>query len=270
MSYLLDKKNQRKKIFYILIGFFVLSLFFYFRVGILSIVYGVSQKIFYPVLQLGKFTNEKINNIGGYFAFKNSLLKENQKLRDDLMLNNAKVLNYDVLLQENLDLKEILERKNLKKNFILASVLSVPGQSPYDTLLLDAGEEEGIILGKYVFAYGDIPVGYITEVYSNTSKVVLFSNKGERTHVLIPGKVTGEESGMTFFEVVGRGGGNFEMILPRDLKLQKGDKAIMPGINPYVIAVTDTVISDPRDPFTKALLVSPLNIQELNFVQVES
>jgi hypothetical protein len=92
--------------------------------------------------------------------------------------------------------------------------------------------------------------------------VVLFSNAGEKNQALISG-------GNIFMEIVGRGGGNFEMIVPKDFTLQKGDQVVMPGVNPYVLAIVETVISDPRDPFTKALLTSPVNIQELKFVEVE-
>jgi len=70
-------------------------------------------------------------------------------------------------------------------------------------------------------------------------------------------------------EVAGRGGGNFEMIVPRDFTIVKGDVALLPGIFPYVLGVVEIIISDPRDPFIKALLVSPVNIQELKFVEVE-
>jgi hypothetical protein len=70
-------------------------------------------------------------------------------------------------------------------------------------------------------------------------------------------------------EVVGRGGGNFEMTLPRDFILEKGTNVHLPGINSFILGVSETIISDPRDPFIKALLVSPVNIQELKFVEVE-
>ena len=66
-----------------------------------------------------------------------------------------------------------------------------------------------------------------------------------------------------------RGGGNFEMTMPKDLTLSKGDQVVLPGLNSYVLGVVQTIISDPRDPFAKALLVSPVNIQELKFVEVE-
>ena len=59
------------------------------------------------------------------------------------------------------------------------------------------------------------------------------------------------------------------MILPRDFILQKGEQVIMPGLYPYILAVVETIISDPRNPVTKVLLSSPVNIQELKFVEVE-
>ena len=59
------------------------------------------------------------------------------------------------------------------------------------------------------------------------------------------------------------------MIIPRDLTLAEGDQAVLPGINPYVVGIVQTIISDPRDPFIKALLTSPVNMQELKFVEVE-
>ena len=128
---------------------------------------------------------------------------------------------------------------------------------------VEQGNEVIVIkTGDIVFALGSVPVGRIAEVYTNSSKVTLFSNAGEKTQAIISDK-------NVFMELIGRGGGNFEMILPRDLTLQKGDQAIMPGLSPYVLAITETIISDPRDPFTKALLRSPVNIQELKFVEIE-
>jgi len=72
-----------------------------------------------------------------------------------------------------------------------------------------------------------------------------------------------------FMQVVGRGGGNFEIILPRDLIVQKGTEVVLPGIKPFVLGIVKSFISDPRDSFQKALLVSPVNIQEIKFVEVE-
>jgi cell shape-determining protein MreC len=271
MSYLLDKKEKRKRFLKIAIGVIAFFILFYFRAGIFSGLSSISQGFFRPVLVLGNGVGGRLRNLGIYFASKSSLALQNENLRFRLSEEEAKILNYNSVLEENKSLKEILGRMNTKKNVILAAILWKPNQSPYDTLVLDMGTEQGINVGSMVFAFGNIPMGRIAEVYDNSSKVVLFSSAGEKTQAIVTlsHSPTGEADKNTFFELVGRGGGNFEMILPRDLILQKGDLVTMPGINPYTLARVETTISDPRDPFTKALLVSPVNVQELKFVEVE-
>ena len=73
---------------------------------------------------------------------------------------------------------------------ILSAILAKPNQSPYDTLLIDAGSGQGIKTGDTVFALGDVPIGRVDVVYDNSAKVVLFSNPGEKTEAVISGKNT--------------------------------------------------------------------------------
>ena len=85
----------------------------------------------------------------------------------------------------------------------------------------------------------------------------------------VPSSLKDAEDVGIFWEVTGRGGGNFEMALPRDFILEKGDAVVLPGLAPMTLAVAETVLSDPRSPWKTALLKSPVNIQEIKFVQVE-
>lgn len=262
MSYLLDKKTQRKKIFKITFSVVVLIILFYFRYSIFNGLSSVGQALFRPVLVIGNNIGDKFKNIGSYFVSKNSLSLENQNLKSQISESTADRANYISIVDENNKLKEILGRKNEKVEMVLGVILSKPNQSLYDTLIIDVGKKQGLSIGNIIFALGSVPIGRVDSIYENSSKVVLFSNAGERTQVI----VTGRDA---FVELVGRGGGNFEMILPRDFILQKGDQVVLPGINSYVLAVVETVVSDPREPFMKVLLTSPVNIQELKFVEIE-
>lgn len=280
MSYLLDKKTQRKNFSRIALGIIILIILFYFRSGIFNGISYVTEIIFHPVLISGSRLGEKLNNLGSYFLSKNSLYLQNQKLQAEVAFNNARMSNYDSVVAENAGLKEILGRlptgrqagKNPKINMVLATILAKPNRSPYDTLLVDAGAGQGIKTGDTVFALGDVPIGRIAEIYPSSSKVILFSSAREKTQAIVSGKNTRPNDGsvgQVFLELIGRGGGNFEMVMPKDFILQKGDQAVLPGVTPRVLAIVQTIISDPRDPFTKALLTSPVNIQELKFVEVE-
>ena len=262
MSYLLDKKEKRKNISRITLCVLLLIVFFYFRNGIFSGISKVSEIVFHPILVLGQSAESKIGGIGSYFVSKNSLYNQNQKLQAEVDFNNARNSNYDSVVADNASLKEILGRKDPKTPMTLAAILEKPNQSPYDTLLVDAGTAEGIKIGNTVFALGDVPIGRISDIYQDSAKVVLFSNPGETTQA-------STEGSNTSMQLVGRGGGNFEIIMPKDFVLQEGAQVVLPGIHPYVLAIVQKIISDPRNPFTKALLISPVNIQQLKFVEVE-
>jgi len=262
MNYLLNKKIKRNKYFIYL--FFIIALFIlvYFRSGIFYGLSYISHIVFRPVLILRNSISEKLSSLGSYFYFKNFLFLENEDLKMKLFEQESRISNYNSILDENLKIKEILERKVENKVMILASILSKPNQSLYDSIIIDVGEKDGIILGQKVFAFGNIPIGSISLVYSNTSKVVLYSSPKEEVEVVVSGYDT-------FMKIVGRGGGNFEMILPRDFILEEGTEVVLPGITPYTVGIVKTIISDSRDAFQKALLISPVNIQELKFVEVE-
>jgi cell shape-determining protein MreC len=243
---------------------------FHFRIGIFNSLSTVSHVIFRPVLIAGNYVGEKLGSVGAFFISKDSLYLENENLKLQLNENKALMSNYNSLLADNTNLREILGRKDEKMPMILGTILSKPNQSLYDTVVIDAGAKEGLKVGDMVFALGHsltgealgtVPIGRVSNVYPNSSKIILFSNSGEKTQVVIGNNI--------FMEVIGRGGGNFEMILPRNLTLAKGDQVVLPGIVSRVLAVVETIISDPRDPFIKALLTSPVNIQELKFVEVE-
>ena len=261
MSYLLDKKSKRKKVLNIAILIFSIAILFYFRVSIFKGLSFAGHSIFRPVFILqNKFSNV-FSNLNAAFSFKNSLLKQNENLQLKLLENNALLLGYQSILDENIKIKEILGRKNEKIDLLLSAILAKPNQSPYDTLIIDVGAKHGVQNRNLIFALGNIPIGRIVDVYPSSSKVVLFSNSGEKTEV----SVTGQN---VFMQITGRGGGNFEMVLPRDFVLEKGSTVVLPGSS-YVVAVVKTIISDPRDSFIKALLVSPANVQELKFVEVK-
>lgn len=262
MSYLLDRKNKRKK--YATVGAVIVLLLvlFYFRVPIFSFLSAVANNIFRPVVSVGKNINSNLSTRGAFVQSKKSLLLENKDLNSKLLESEARVVNYKILEDENIKLKEILNRKQEGANFTLAGILGKSNQSVYNTLVIDVGSMENVSEGDTVFALGNIPIGKIVEVFPKSSKVLLFSSPKEKTQVVVGGSDV-------FMDIVGRGGGNFEIVMPRDFKLAPGDEVILPGIHPYLVATVATIISDPRDSFLKALLTSPVNIQQLKFVQVE-
>jgi len=272
MSYLLDKQAKRKKILVAFLVAVIIFLFFNFRTPIFNGLSLVTNFIFKPVFSFGQNVGDKFSSFGEYFSSKNTLLEENKSLELQLNESKARTENYDVLLAENQRIKGIMSRAGEKKNLILSSILTSPDHSLYNSILIDVGSEKGIKVENVVFAYGNIPIGRIVKVFSSSSKVVLFSSPGEKTDAFVAVSSKTENSDVVKqmpFQLIGRGGGNFEMVAPRDFSVPDGEKATLPGITPYVVAEVQTIISDPRDSFQKILLISPVNVQEIKFVQVD-
>ncbi len=192
------------------------------------------------------------------FHSKKTLENENTRLIEENAIMHMQLDAYRLLLDENTRIKASLGQIDISKN-ILATVLSKPSQTPYDTIMINAGSKQGITADSLVFVQGSIPVGTISRVFETTSIVTLFSTPAQKTIVRL-------EEGSGDFELIGRGGGNFELELPRDALITQGAHVYLPGMTGFYVATVGPVVSDPRDPYKKVLLTSPININQLTEV----
>ena len=260
MSYLQDRKKKNNKIYLIGGTIAIIVIILFFKVGVFRSLGSVLQNVGGVLWK----TRNNVENIAGQnFLSKAELYNENQDLKQKNQEIQAEMQNYQAVVDENTKLKEAYGRK-VGGEQILSAILVKPGQTVYDTLIIDVGtgNTNSLAVGKKVYADGDILIGEIAEIYANTSKVKLYSSPGEKLSVIVTGKdITAE--------AVGRGGGNFEMSFPQNVDISKGTEVTLPGITPYLVGIVDSVISDSRDPLQKVLLRSPVNVQELKFVEVE-
>ncbi|KKQ35110.1 MAG: hypothetical protein US50_C0025G0004 [Candidatus Nomurabacteria bacterium GW2011_GWB1_37_5] len=265
MTYLQDRQfvswRKKRRIYFGLFAFAVIVLYYLFNGQINFFL----TKNFYTLIRpLWLVKNSASNNFlsnGSTFKSKDFILTENDNLKMRVLELEAKIDDRNVLYDENLKLKDILGRKE-ENNLVLAVILSKPNKSIYDTLIIDVGENKDIKIGQKVYAYGNILIGEIAEVYGATAKVKLFSTYGEKLEVVLDGNDI-------YTDAVGRGGGTFEITLPRNVLAEKGQAILFPDINVYPLAYIESIISDERDPFQKILLRSPVNVQELKFVEIE-
>jgi len=257
-----DKKQieRRKKIIRNIIGF---GLFFVLSVlGFLSWTGQIFNFIGRPIWKSENFVNTGLYNINYLVRTKASISNENHNLIKEISSLRASMVDYQILKNETDQLKELLGRIPNKNNFVLGNILAKPNHSPYDTIIIDIGSNSGIKEGNTVYANGNIPIGNINKVYANTSLVMLYTNPGQKTE----GFVNGSNASVL---LTGRGGGNFEMIIPIELSVEKGTIIYLPGSTTEVLATIDETISTPSDPFKKVLLNSPINIQNLKWVEVK-
>lgn len=201
-----------------------------------------------------------LDNIG-VLNSKTDLLKENRLLRQQVGLKEKDLALFEIIKKENDDLKNILGRKKEDQKLILSVILSKPFLSAYDTLLIGSGSQSGINVGDKVLADGNVFIGYISEVYDDTSKVILYSSPGEKVKVLISDNNIEKEA-------VGLGGGNFKVEVPREIDVKEGDPIIIPSVSLNIFGIVEKVEFKESNSFQNILFKNSTNISELKWVEV--
>jgi len=242
------------------------SLIFLFLIFILIVNFtaptfltGVLQFIAVPLWKLENKIGDKIFETVGFFRSKSSLMAENATLRGNLELSQAKLLELDQYKKENADLKELNNRKVSDKR-ILGTIIRKPPYSPYDTLFLDVGENDGVKIGQLV-AVGTILIGKVDEVERATSRAKLFSSPGEELTVVL-----GKNN--VYADAYGRGEGNFTLKLPKGLEVSQGDVVSVPSLKLQLLGVVEEIDSQIPDSFQTILFKSPVDQMTLKWVEI--
>lgn len=245
-----------KRISVILVGAAVLVLFlFLFRPSL----QGGMFVIFTPVWKVADSVGNSVFSIPSFFSSKATLSAQNRKLLQDLSASQTSVLDRNQLYEENLALKERLGRV-AQPNAAFAAVILRPPEVPYDTLLIDIGEDADIEVGDRVAGHGALLIGKITEVNAHSARVTLFSSPNEKYNGFLRGNVP--------VEVVGLGGGSLMMQVPYDAKAKVGDLVTLPSIESNISSVVEHIEPGQGDSAVTAYLRLPVNQLELRFVDV--
>lgn len=257
-----DKKRiNRKKI--VIRNIVIVGLFLLISLsGALGFLGRIFNFIGRPIWKAENTIVDGVSSVSYLVRTKSSVFKENESLKKENADLKLSMIDYDTLKKDNDSLKELLGRLPQKENFTIANILAKPNRSPYDTIIVDIGKDFGILEGEKVFANGNTPIGEIGKVYTDNSLVILYSNPGQTTEAMIEGSNAS-------VELVGRGGGNFEMTVPNELVTDNGFMVVLPGGKSEIVAIIDGIISRPTDPIKKVILHSPINIQSLKWVEIK-
>lgn len=212
----------------------LLILFFIFP----NTISGIFLTIAKPLWNIGVEDKNNINILSS--QTQNALIRELQK--------------------ENKELKEALGR-NISGDVVLSYILKKPPFTAYDSYILDVGKDQNVTVRDKVYSVDNILIGEIKEVFHNTSKVRIYSSYNEKYEVLV-----GEKSIQS--TAVGKGGGMFELVIPRDVTVNEGDTVTIPDISNSVFGIVTKIIGDPARAFSTVIFSMPINIYEQKWVLV--
>ncbi len=199
-------------------------------------------------------------SVSGYFTSKSELIAERNSAQDELTETKheldaltASIPDYDLLRSL---------RQGAPEDVIMSAVILTPNQSPYDTLVLDRGTNDGVQDGAVVRAYEGRPIGVVVRAEPTTSVVTLFSSPGIETVVYVRGA-------NTHARAVGLGGGILSVLVPHGAEVHEGDEVLLPSIGTEVIGTASWISDDQSAPGTIVHVPQSDALTSLRYVAVD-
>jgi hypothetical protein len=230
------------------------------RTGLIALGIVILFFIIRTVIRTTGISSLHADEIQEKLQSKASLIARINELENQLNGVGALVDEGTILKRENEMLKAELGRETASPG-ILARVLTTPDRNFYGTMIIDVGEREGIQVGQIAYAFGSIALGTVSDVQEKQSTVELFSAPNRETAGTAEGSATA-------VLLLGRGAGEFEVRMPRDVRFEIGEFVTLQTIHVAVLAKIERIATDPRDPFQRLLAKAPVNLQALKFVIV--
>lgn len=246
-------ENNRQKIFLVVIIF--LLGYGFFSLFNSSILIGVT-----PLWNLRNEIINKSQDFASFFSSRNSLVEENRSLKDKLAAEESLLYSYRTLETTNERLLQELGRLPTEVK-VAAGVMMRPPQSLYDVLVIDAGSKEGIVISNQVILPFGVGLGTISKVNRDSSEVTLYTSYGIKTEAVL-------ERGEVPVTLIGQGGGNFIIELPRDIPSEVGDRVLSYGLSPRLLGVVEEISAQSTDSFKRVLVKTPQSFYSLRFVYV--
>ena len=178
-----------------------------------------------PLYRLAGLPVEGMRTLSVAFADRQRLTEQNQRLREDLLLANAKLNRMATVAEQNQRLKELLDTQHsLELNVQLARVVGVDLGAYRHRLLLNVGARDGVKPGQPVIdAHG--VMGQIVETLPTTSVVMLVTDPNNALPVTI------ERTGLRTIAYGSREGDRLVLpTIPMAAEVKVGDRLLTSGL----------------------------------------
>jgi rod shape-determining protein MreC len=195
------------------------------RNGWLWRIRSTASMVVEPIYRLAGVPSVAVRTAGVAFADRQRLTEQNQRLREDLLLANAKLNRMGAVAVQNQRLKELLDTQHsLELNVQLARVIGVDLGAYRYQLTLNLGARDGVKPGQPVIdAHG--VMGQIKEVLPTTSVVMLITDPSHAIPVVI------ERSGLRTVAYGAHDGGQLSLPnIPLAADVRVGDHLLTSGL----------------------------------------
>lgn len=214
-----------------------------------------------PVYLMRTWLQESSATIPSYLRSRSELLGEIRTLEEQVAAESGNLATLNRLAHENEELRGLMNISN--EDRIAAGVIARPPFLPYDALMIDRGTNDGIIDQALVYVRDNIVIGYVSQVFSTSALVTLFSTPGVEGTAYIYGP-------NIYTTAHGEGGGVIRLSVPQGIALAEGDVVILPSTGEGTIGAVAYIESISTQPEQHAYVVQEIPLQSLRLVGVSS
>ncbi len=223
-------------------------------------------KIFTPAFQASDSLDKTSHAIFVSFSDVAKLALQNEELTNE----NVALANENQALVQKV---KSISGLSADARGIIAGVVARPPESPYDTLVLSAGSNDGVTLGMEAFGLpampahagqageGGVPLGVISAVFADFSRATLFSAPG----VTVNGWV-GKNSLPLIIK--GTGGGTMNASVARSANIVVGDTVFAPGPGMLPIGNVVRIDNEVSSPSVTLRIMPALNLFSIAWVSL--
>lgn len=254
-----SRRTSRNKVFArIVVGGLVVSLLVIF---VPKLVTSIAHVFLTPIHVTESWLLNSKDSLPYFFRDRKELVSEIRQLKSKPPETVEDKLIINRLQKENSELRTLLNDDTEER--IVAGVIGRPNVVPYDVLVIDKGEVDGIMVGAPVFVGSDAVIGVVESVASHSSVVELVTSPAFEATVFIYGPDI-------YTTAVGVGGGVLRVGVPQGIVLSEGDVVVLPSVESGVFGGIVAVESLSTQPEQYGFVTPNIPINSLRLVAVGS
>ncbi|OGY44467.1 MAG: rod shape-determining protein MreC [Candidatus Buchananbacteria bacterium RIFCSPHIGHO2_01_FULL_39_14] len=226
-------------------------------------------RIFSPIQYRVYLAGVKINDFYYNLTSRGNLVDENEKLRNQLVSLAAENSQLKIKLEA---LDQLIQQNNFllenKTNAVLAKVVGKNPEPNHQSLILNKGSEDGVLIDYPVITERGIIIGKILSVEPHSSQLLLLTDSKSRLAAMIQGQ--NQIKGV----VVGEHGLSLkmEMVSQKD-EIKEGEIVVTSGLEPtipagLVIGSVNRASKEANNFFQTVQLQSLIRIDDLIVVSI--
>lgn len=179
----------------------------------------------YPLQLLTDTPIRLAESVGQSFSSYSELLRENQRLREEIAFLKTRQLKYAALEQENIRLRNLLDAANkLERQMLVAALLAIRLDPYQHVVLINKGTQAGVNEGQTVLDENGV-AGQVLRASPLTSEVILITDPNHAIPIQV------NRNGLL---TIAMGGGQINQLilpyLPNNADIQVGDLLVTSGL----------------------------------------